>query len=125
MNTPFQDIFVMVIDDDQRVLGSMLDFLDDVGFKTAGFMETDKALQSILTNPPDVCIVDLRMPGMDGEQLLSKILASAPSVRCLIHTGSQYLISENLKALGMSQNDVIQKPVHDFDLLINKIVCPT
>jgi DNA-binding NtrC family response regulator len=116
-----QNISVMVIDDDQMVLSSMLDFLDDVGFNTTGFTEPEEALTMMKANPPDVCIVDLRMPGMNGEQLLKEILTIDSRVRCLIHTGSFYRISDDLKALGMSQEDVIQKPVHDFEILSEKL----
>jgi DNA-binding NtrC family response regulator len=111
----------MVIDDDRRVLDSLLDYLDDVGFRTTGFTAPQEALQAIRANPPDVCMVDLRLPGINGEHLLREIITSTPGVRCLIYTGSLYIISEELKSLGMTQADVIRKPVQDFDMLSQKI----
>lgn len=121
MNPACENIFVVVIDDDRMVLGSMLDFLDDVGFRTAGFTEPEEALQMIRSSRPDLCLVDLRLSGTTGEQLIKEIVKSSPGIRCLIYTGSYYLISDELKGLGMSQDDVIQKPVQDFELLSEKL----
>jgi DNA-binding response OmpR family regulator len=117
----YQNISVLVIDDEQMILDSLVNYLDDVGFRTSGCSEPDAALQIIRANPPDVCLIDLRMPGIDGEQIITEILTTVPGVRCLIYTGALYHISENLIRLGVSQDDVIKKPVQDFELLCKKI----
>ena len=122
MTPETENISVMLIDDDELLLSSMLGFLEDVGFKATGFSSADEALQSIRLSPPDVCIVDLRMPDIDGEQFISALMSTSPTVRCIIYTGSWYLVSEELIALGLKQEDVVRKPVEDFDKFIEKII---
>ncbi|MEI6209954.1 MAG: response regulator [Desulfuromonadales bacterium] len=113
----------MLIDDEEFILDSMQMYLEDMGFIAAAYSVPHEALQAIEKNPPDVCIVDLRMPGMNGEDLVKEIHKIAPSVRLMILTGTLYDIPEELETLGMSQEDVVQKPIHDYPEFFRKIAC--
>lgn len=111
----------MLVDDDSIVLESLIAWLEDNDFQVCGFTCAHKALQQVKNTPPDVCLVDLRLAGINGEELVKEIRTHAPSTRCLIYSGSNYRLSPDLHLLGLSQNDVLQKPIIDFELLLKKI----
>ena len=113
---------IMIIDDEQMIIDSLLTYLDDEGFKAEGFTVPEEALQKLRIVPPDICIVDLRLPGINGEQLIKEILLSTTGISCMIYTGAMYSISDELKGLGMTQEDVIEKPIQDFDRLTEQLL---
>lgn len=121
MQNLHKDISVMLVDDDSIVLESLIAWLEDHDFQVCGFTCPQQALQLVKTTPPDVCLVDLRLAGTNGEELVKEIRVHAPSTRCLIYSGSSYKLSPDLHLLGLSQNDVLQKPITDFELLLKKI----
>ncbi|MEI6207468.1 MAG: response regulator [Desulfuromonadales bacterium] len=114
-------ISVMIVDDEELFVCSLLVNLEDMGFRSSGYLVSEEALQAVQDNPPDVCIMDLRMPGMNGEELVKEIHKVAPTVRCMILTGSFYKISDELELLGMTQEYVIQKPINDYPEFFRKI----
>lgn len=121
MQNPYKNISVMLVDDDLLVLESLVAWLEDQAFPVQGFTSADDALQMVKISPPEVCMVDLRLANCSGEELIKKIRAISPATRCLIYSGSCYKLSPELEQLGLSQNDVLQKPINDFELLLKKI----
>lgn len=75
---------VLIVDDDERIRRSLFDALDGptVSVTTAGSAEA--ALQVISEVDPDVALVDVRMPGMDGLELLRLLRERSPDVAVVI-----------------------------------------
>lgn len=121
MYSNYKNISVMLVDDDDQVLESLMVYLEDLEFPVTGFTCPSQALQAIQKSPPTVCLVDLRLTNTSGEELIKDIRRTSPVTRCLIYSGSCYRLSPELEALGMTQHDVLQKPIQDFDLLVKKI----
>lgn len=118
----FSDIHVLVIDDEPGICLSLTAFLEDHGFKASSAESAEEALAVMENNAIDICIVDLRLPGMDGEELILKAHARYPGQRHIIYTGSvSYTLPEPLKALGMRPEHVFLKPIRVLTLLINSI----
>lgn len=70
------------------------------------------ALQKCERTPPDVCIVDLEMPEMDGVALMLEIRARFPHARVLIHTAHGELARQRaVQALTQGASDVLLKPL--------------
>lgn len=70
------------------------------------------ALQKVALGPPDVAILDLEMPEMDGIELSRELKARFPAVRVLIHTGNGELArTRAVQALTEGASDVLLKPV--------------
>lgn len=111
----------MLVDDDALVLESMVILLEDNGFNVLSFTNAAETIDSIKLVKPNVCLVDLNLSNYSGEILIQEILALSPDTRCLIYSGFCYKLSPELKQLGLSQNDVIQKPIVDFEQLVKKI----
>ena len=115
----FSTIRVLVIDDEPAICMSLTAFLEDYGFKTSSAESAEEALDLMKNNVYDVCIVDLRLPGMSGEDLIIQARDRYPDQRHIIYTGSiSYNLSEKLQMLGMRPEHVFLKPIRVLTLLV-------
>jgi CheY-like chemotaxis protein len=118
----FSSIRVLVIDDEPAICLSLTAFLEDYGFKATSAESAEEALDLMKNNEYDVCIVDLRLPGMSGEELILQARERYPAQRHIIYTGSiSYNLSDRLIALGMRPEHVFLKPVRVLTLLVKCI----
>lgn len=115
------DIVVMLVDDDEMIRECVTAYLDDEGFTVHGYVTAEEALESIVANCPVVCISDMRLPGMSGEEFISRAHALCPGTGYMLHTGMLYSLSDTLRVIGMTPDDVLLKPVHDLSKLVKKI----
>jgi CheY-like chemotaxis protein len=119
MNTA--DITVLLVDDDEMIRDCVTAYLEDEGFSVYGAVSGEEALASIVAICPAVCISDMRLPGMNGEEFICKAHTLCPDTGYLLHTGMLYSLSDELCAIGMTDNDVLLKPIHDLSQLVHKI----
>ncbi|MBT8042659.1 MAG: response regulator [Pontiella sp.] len=118
----YSSIRVLVIDDEPAICTSLSAFLDDYGFRASTAESAEEALDLMKNNTYDVCIVDMRLPGMSGEDLILKARERYPDQRHIIYTGSiSYNLSDKLKELGMRPEHVFLKPVRVLSLLVKCI----
>lgn len=118
----YASIRVLVIDDEPAVCSSLSAFLDDYGFKTSTAGSAEEALELMEKRVYDVCIVDMRLPGMSGEDLIIEARKHHENQRYIIYTGSiSYNLSERLKELGIRSEHVFLKPVRVLSLLVKCI----
>lgn len=115
------DIKILLIDDDEIIRDCVVAYLEDEGFKVYGAESGEAALEQISTICPDVCISDMRLPGMNGEEFIIKAFQICPNTAYMLHTGLQYSLADELAAIGMTRDDVILKPVHDLAKFVGKI----
>lgn len=118
----YSNIRVLVIDDEPLVRDSLKAFLEDYGFETSGCGSAEEARDLMREKPFDVCIVDLRLPGLSGEDLILLASKHFPGQRYIIHTGSiSYNLPHQLKEAGMRPEHVFLKPVRVLTLLVKCI----
>lgn len=118
----YSSIRVLVIDDEPAICTSLSAFLEDYGFRASTAESAEEALELMKSNEYDVCIVDMRLPGMSGEDLIIQARERYPEQRHIIYTGSiSYNLSEKLKELGMRPEHVFLKPVRVLSLLVKCI----
>lgn len=111
----------MVVDDDEMIRECIVAFLEDENFQVAASSSAEDGLKSIAGINPAVCITDLRLPGMNGETFIQKAHLVSPGTHFMIHTGSAYLLADELRAIGMTSDDVLYKPVHDLSCISGRI----
>lgn len=76
---------ILIVDDEVHVVGALRRLLRREGFSIETALNGEEALEKLATFPADVVISDFRMRGMDGLELLGRVLRVAPSaVRVLI-----------------------------------------
>ncbi len=118
----FSDIHVLVIDDEPGICLSLTAFLEDYGLKASSAESAEAALALMESTAIDICIVDLRLPGMSGEELIVEACTRYPGLRHIIYTGStSYTLPEPLQALGMRPEHVFLKPIRVLTLLVQAI----
>lgn len=116
------DIRVLIIDAEPSVRESLAAFLDDYGFQTAMCGSADEARDLMREKPFHVCVVDLRLPGFSGEELIDLAHRHFPEQKYIIHTSSlNYEIPEALKAIGIRSEHIFHKPVRVLTLLVKCI----
>ena len=64
---------IALIDDDRNILTSLSIALEKEGFKIQTYLDGESALIGLTRTPPDLAVIDIKMPKMDGEELLKKI----------------------------------------------------
>ncbi|WP_031388750.1 response regulator [Desulfonatronum thiodismutans] len=101
-----------IVEDEERIRAQLLLFLDDYDeFRVTAVESGEKALEMLRRDPADVCIVDLRLPGMNGATFIRSALKTGLCRRCLVHTGTaDRVLLDELRSVGVSDRDVFLKP---------------
>ena len=115
------DISILLVDDDEMIRDCVKAYLDDEGFSVHSADCGESGLESIASICPVVCISDMRLPGMSGEEFIIRAHALCPTTGYLLHTGMLYSPSDELRTIGMTADDVLLKPIHDLAKLVVKI----
>ena len=113
-----QPIKVLMVDDEKRFRETTRKILERNGFETILAENGAKALQC-LDQSPDVAILDIRMPGMDGHEVLEKMIKLKPDLPVIMLTGHGDKDSAE-QSLVLGAFDYLSKPC-DIDLLSDKI----
>ncbi|MEA1969957.1 MAG: response regulator [Thermodesulfobacteriota bacterium] len=113
---------ILVLDDEESIRQSIAAYFEDEGFVVFQAASGEDGVAIVEKNRIDGAIVDIRLPGMDGNAFILKAAAKQPDMKFLVHTGStDYLLSKAVKAVGVVPEDVFIKPVHDLSVLVNAI----
>jgi two-component system nitrogen regulation response regulator NtrX len=103
---------VLVVDDEQDVRLVLGDFLASRGYDVTQAQRGAEALTLLERMRPDVVLLDVFMPGMDGMETLRRIVAAHPSLPVIMVTGNVD-VEVTSKALEMGAAGYVPKP---FDL---------
>ena len=98
---------IALIDDDRNILTSISIALEKEGFKVQTYIDGESALIGLTRNPPDLAVIDIKMPKMDGEELLKK-LRKKTSLPIIFLTSKDDEIDE-LLSLKLGADDFIKK----------------
>jgi DNA-binding NtrC family response regulator len=113
---------VLVVEDEPSVRFSLAGFLEDFNFDVLMAGTAEEALTLIKGEPFQVAIVDVRLPGMDGDAMILKAHEISPSMHFIIYTGSvNYKLSEDLKNIGTRSEYVFPKPQRDLAVFLGAI----
>ena len=109
---------IAVVDDDHNILTSIGIALENEGFETHTYKDGEQALRGLRENPVDLVVLDIKMPRMNGMELLSR-LRQKSSLPIIFLTSKDDEIDE-LLGLKMGADDYITKPF-SVRLLIERI----
>ena len=114
---------VLVVDDERGVANSLGAYLQDEGMEVICVGSAEEALELICKGGNvDVCIMDLRLPGMDGTAAIRILNRIQPQMRYIIHTGTVgYTVPEDLHAMGIGEDHLFTKPLWDLAPLADTI----
>lgn len=111
---------VLIVDDDTALRKSVAVYLEDSGFDVLQAGDGPLGLKILENETPDVILLDLRMPEMDGLEFLSGVQKKYPDLPVIVVSGAGVL-QDAIAALRLGAFDFITKPVLDMTLLENAI----
>ena len=109
---------VFLIDDDKNILTSVSMLLETEGYKVRTFSDGESGLKALLESDPDIAVVDIKMPRLDGIELLKK-LRKTSDMPVIFLTSKDTEIDE-LLGLKIGADDYITKPFSQ-KILIERI----
>ncbi|KZY55104.1 DNA-binding response regulator [Erythrobacter sp. HI0063] len=99
---------IALVDDDRNILTSVSIALQAEGFATRVYSEGEAALKALLENPPHLAVFDIKMPGMDGMELLRRLREH--SALPVIFLTSKDDEQDEEAGFAMGADDYISKP---------------
>ena len=108
---------VLVVDDERNLRESLAEFLALDGFSCVLAAEGSEALAALEREVFDACVIDLRMPGMDGLELLSRIRESGPGIP-VIMMSAHGEVGEAVEAMKRGAVDWLVKPFNPTELAV-------
>jgi two-component system response regulator ChvI len=100
---------IALVDDDKNILASVNMLLEQEGYHVRTFSDGASALTALTANPPDLAILDIKMPRMDGLELLRRLRQNADHLPVIFLTSKDEEIDE-LMGLNAGADDYIRKP---------------
>ncbi len=107
---------ILVIDDEALIRQSIATYLEDSGFKVIEADDGPTGIQMAHAQNPDVILLDLRMPEMDGLQVLAEVSRDLAETPVIVVTGAGVL-KDAMEAVRLGAFDFISKPIIDMAIL--------
>jgi CheY-like chemotaxis protein len=103
---------VMIVDDNRDAAEMLAEILGSAGFTTLALLNAEALLDRLTEFQPDVILIDIGLPGVDGYELARRVRAQEDyqDVRLIAITGYSQE-SDRQRALGAGFNDHLVKPV--------------
>ena len=101
---------ILIVDDEKRICSSLSDIFEDEGYKVHAVRDGQTALQFLEQEQPDLMMLDLWMPGMDGLQVLEAVQQRYPALPVIVISGHGN-IETAVKAAKLGAYDFLEKPL--------------
>ena len=106
---------VLLVDDEKEFVHTLSERLETRNLDTAVAYDGEQALAMLQSDPPSVMVLDLKMPGLDGLEVLRRVKKLHPDVEVIILSGHGSDAEQNL-AMELGAFAYLQKPA-DIDVL--------
>ena len=106
---------IMVVDDEQHVRSSIASWFREEGYEVTMAAGGKEALQSIAVEPPDILLIDIKMPAMDGLELQRKVRDLLPDATTVVMT-AYAAVDTAVQALKDGAYDYVVKPFDPEEL---------
>ena len=103
---------ILVIDDDPEVVDILVTTLRDEGYGVLGALTSDEGLKLVILSRPDLVLLDIMLPGMNGIEVLKRIRSINPTIKVVMVTGNTDPVLAR-EALQLGALAYVDKP---FDL---------
>lgn len=107
---------IAIVDDDQSAREGIVDLVSSMGFEAQAFERAEDFLRSHQIACADCLITDVRMPGMNGLELLDRLLAAGKPIPAIVLTAFTQE-ADRVRALGAGAVCYMPKPVHESELM--------
>lgn len=110
-----EKIKVMLVDDEEEFVTTLSNRINKRDFSPSVASSGEQALQIVDDQVPDVMVLDLKMPGIDGMEVLRRVKKAYPEVEVIILTGHGSE-KDKQEALSLGAFGYLQKPVRIDEL---------
>lgn len=113
-------IKILTIDDEPYIRESIKSFLEDFGFDVIAAEDGRNGLKLFESQRPDLVLCDLRMPEMDGLEVLEAVTKTSPETPIIVVSGAGNIL-DTVEALRLGAWDYIIKPIQDMNVLFHAV----
>jgi DNA-binding NtrC family response regulator len=106
---------VLLVDDETEFVSALAERLSLRGYETQTAASGDEALGKVAQSPPDVVLLDMLMPGMNGLEVLKHIKRDHPQVRVILLTGRGSW--DGIQGIREGAYDCLMKPIQIEELM--------
>jgi len=110
---------ILLVDDEQEFTGALAERLELRGHAVQTVDNGEDGIQAVDNDPPQVVVLDLKMPGLNGIEVLKRIKSQYPHMPILLLTGYGST-EEGIKGMQLGAYDYMLKPL-SIDELITKL----
>ena len=111
-----EQLCVLIVDDEYELVSAMEERLNLRGFRAHGVTSGADALDHIAESPCDVVLLDVKMPGLGGLEVIKKIKDQRPKLEVILLTGHGST-QDAEKGLKLGAHSYVMKPVKIDDLV--------
>ncbi len=113
---------ILIVDDEEHLQSNLVAYLEDEGFTVATAGDGETGIDRVTKQKFDIGIIDMRLPGIDGNTFILQAHRIQPGMKFIIHTGSMtYSLPQSLAEIGIGSDQVFLKPVIDMKVMIDAI----
>jgi DNA-binding response OmpR family regulator len=110
------DATILVVDDEEELAQNLADLLEFEGYTTQVCSSGEQALEKVVVHPPDLVLLDIQLPGIDGLETLRRLKEAHPTIPVLmVSASSKRGTMEQVKKFGA--DGLILKPYDQDELL--------
>ncbi len=110
-----QQFSILVVDDEKRIVDEITEFLKSKGFLVKGMYKPRKIIDFIKQNSVDIVILDIRLPGISGLELLQQIKTLKPEIEVIMISGHGDM-NTVIEAMRKGATDYFPKPFRLMDV---------
>ena len=110
---------VLVIDDEDAIRSSLRMILEYEGYRFLGAGSGKEGLEAVASSPPDLVLLDIKMPRMDGLEVLQRLKEGDPSLPVIMISGHG-TISTAVEAIRAGAFDFMEKPL-ERDVVLHRV----
>ncbi len=111
---------ILIIDDEISILESLTSFFEDEGYIVLPAVDGDSGLELFFKESVDLVLTDLRMPGIDGLDVMKAIHQNSPDTPMIVVSGAGKK-QDIITALRMGAKDYITKPIEDLNIISHTV----
>ena len=114
---------VLIVEDELYLSKSIQCAFEDEEIDALAEPSGQKGLDTISESQIDVCIVDMRLPDMTGNEFILSAYKKKPNLKFIINTGSiDYSIPKDLRDIGIKRDQVFIKPIRNIFEFVNTVL---
>ena len=112
---------ILAVDDEEEFTILIKNYFEPRGYKVLAANDGDSGLLLAKKERPDVCLIDLKMPGLHGDEILRELLLDQPKAKCIMITASEGEGKARDKLIEMGAFACFDKPITSLRDLEAKI----